>query len=111
MGPATPHDDRSSGVIGEHRSVRCVQALAIAVELAGKAVRDYAAEHPSCEGMGTTCTVGAVRGSHMVIAHGGDSKSRFGRTLVEADAVHGRKEGDYAAQAAGRLNVVGGALS
>jgi serine/threonine protein phosphatase PrpC len=51
-----------------------VAAVRAAVRAAGDAIRNHAAKHTSRKGMGTTCSVAAVRGGLMVVAHVGDSR-------------------------------------
>jgi len=50
------------------------QVLANAFTAANRAILEYAAEHPECRGMGTTCTALAIVGSHLYFAHVGDSR-------------------------------------
>lgn len=50
-------------------------SLTSAVVRAGDSIRQNAAEHPSRKGMGTTCTVGAVRGGLLLVAQVGDSRA------------------------------------
>jgi serine/threonine protein phosphatase PrpC len=50
-------------------------ALSAAVVQANEAIRKHVEENPSRKGMGTTCTVAAVRGGLMVIAQVGDSRA------------------------------------
>jgi serine/threonine protein phosphatase PrpC len=50
-------------------------ALSAAVVQAGEAIRRHATENPANEGMGTTCTVAAVRGGLLLIAQVGDSRA------------------------------------
>jgi protein phosphatase len=49
--------------------------LAAAFTAANRAILEYAAEHPECRGMGTTCTVLAFRDRHAWLAHIGDSRA------------------------------------
>jgi len=49
--------------------------LAAAFAAANRAILEYAAEHPQCRGMGTTCTVLAFRERKAWIAHIGDSRA------------------------------------
>jgi serine/threonine protein phosphatase PrpC len=49
--------------------------LAAAFTAANRAILEYAAEHPECKGMGTTCTVLAFRDSQAWLAHIGDSRA------------------------------------
>src|SRR6204780_1146377 len=51
------------------------QVLANAFAAANRAILEYAAEHPECRGMGTTCTVLAFRDRHAWLAHIGDSRA------------------------------------
>ncbi len=51
------------------------KVLAAAFTAANRAILDYAAEHPQCRGMGTTCTVLAFRDRKVWIAHIGDSRA------------------------------------
>jgi PPM family protein phosphatase len=51
------------------------RALAAALRVANRAIRDYAREHPETVGMGTTCTVALVRGGLLWIGHVGDSRA------------------------------------
>jgi protein phosphatase len=49
--------------------------LAAAFTAANRAILEYAAEHPQCKGMGTTCTVLAFRDRQAWLAHIGDSRA------------------------------------
>ena len=49
--------------------------LASAFAAANRAILDYAADHPECRGMGTTCTVLAFRDGKAWLAHIGDSRA------------------------------------
>src|SRR5258708_15318856 len=49
--------------------------LSIAFSAANKAILDYGQAHPECAGMGTTCTVLAVRDGAAWLAHVGDSRA------------------------------------
>src|SRR6202021_470412 len=51
------------------------QVLANAFTAANRAILEYAAEHPECRGMGTTCTVLAFRDDKAWLAHIGDSRA------------------------------------
>ena len=51
------------------------RVLAEAFAAANRAILDYAAEHPECKGMGTTCTVLAFHGGQAWLAHIGDSRA------------------------------------
>ena len=51
------------------------QVLANAFTAANRAILEYAAEHPECRGMGTTCTVLAFRDGKAWLAHIGDSRA------------------------------------
>ena len=51
------------------------EALLAAFEAANRAILDYAAKHPDCAGMGTTCTAIAVRDECLWLAHVGDSRA------------------------------------
>ena len=51
------------------------QVLASAFTAANRAILEYAAEHPECKGMGTTCTVLAFRDGKAWLAHIGDSRA------------------------------------
>ncbi|MBM3563572.1 MAG: serine/threonine-protein phosphatase [Alphaproteobacteria bacterium] len=51
------------------------QALNTAFEAANRAIFDYAARNPECNGMGTTCTAIAVRDECLWLAHVGDSRA------------------------------------
>ena len=51
------------------------QVLADAFAAANRAILEYAAEHPECRGMGTTCTVLAFRDDKAWLAHIGDSRA------------------------------------
>jgi serine/threonine protein phosphatase PrpC len=51
------------------------KVLAAAFTAANRAILEYAAEHPQCRGMGTTCTVLAFRERKAWIAHIGDSRA------------------------------------
>jgi len=60
------------------------KVLAMAFTEAHRAIIDYAAEHPECKGMGTTCTVLAFRDGNVWLAHIGDSRAyllRKGRLM------------------------------
>ncbi|MGD9540897.1 PP2C family protein-serine/threonine phosphatase [Methylocystis sp.] len=52
-----------------------LEALRAAFEAANRAILDYAAKHPDCAGMGTTCTALAVRDECLWLAHVGDSRA------------------------------------
>ncbi len=52
-----------------------LEALRAAFEAANRAILDYAAKHPDCAGMGTTCTAIAVRDESLWLAHVGDSRA------------------------------------
>ncbi len=49
--------------------------LATVFTAANRAILEYAAEHPHCKGMGTTCTVLAFRDRKVWLAHIGDSRA------------------------------------
>jgi PPM family protein phosphatase len=49
--------------------------LAEAFTAANRAILEYAAEHPQCKGMGTTCTVLAFRDRKVWLGHIGDSRA------------------------------------
>jgi PPM family protein phosphatase len=51
------------------------ELLTNAFVAANRAILDYAAEHPECKGMGTTCTVLAFRDGKAWLAHIGDSRA------------------------------------
>jgi PPM family protein phosphatase len=51
------------------------KVLAMAFSEANRAIIDYAAAHPECKGMGTTCTVLAFRDGKAWLAHIGDSRA------------------------------------
>jgi serine/threonine protein phosphatase PrpC len=51
------------------------QVLANAFTAANRAILEYAAEHPECRGMGTTCSVLAFRDGKAWLAHIGDSRA------------------------------------
>src|ERR1700721_1207589 len=51
------------------------QVLATAFSAANRAILEYAAEHPECRGMGTTCTVLVFRDDKAWLAHIGDSRA------------------------------------
>lgn len=51
------------------------KVLQMAFSAANRAILDYAAEHPDCKGMGTTCTVLAFRDGQAWLAHIGDSRA------------------------------------
>ncbi|MGD9543748.1 MAG: PP2C family serine/threonine-protein phosphatase [Methylocystis sp.] len=51
------------------------EALRAAFDAANRAIFDYAAKHPECAGMGTTCTALAVRDNLLWLAHVGDSRA------------------------------------
>ena len=51
------------------------QVLSDAFTAANRAILEYAAEHPECKGMGTTCTVLAFRDGKAWLAHIGDSRA------------------------------------
>ncbi|WP_457798005.1 protein phosphatase 2C domain-containing protein [Methylocystis sp. S23] len=64
------------------------QVLRTALEAANKAILDYAAAHPECAGMGTTCTVIGVRDRRLWLGHIGDSRAyilREGRLTQLSD--------------------------
>lgn len=52
-----------------------LDALRAAFDAANRAILDYAAKHPDCAGMGTTCTAIAVRDECLWLAHVGDSRA------------------------------------
>ena len=63
-------------------------ALRAAFDAANRAIFDYAARHPDCAGMGTTCTALGVRDSLLWLAHVGDSRAylmRDGRLIQLSD--------------------------
>jgi PPM family protein phosphatase len=64
--------------------------LANAFAAANRAILDYAAEHPECKGMGTTCTVLAFHEGKAWLAHIGDSRAYLLRegTLTQEEADH-----------------------
>ena len=49
--------------------------LSVAFTAANNAILDYGQTHPECAGMGTTCTVLAVRNGQAWLAHVGDSRA------------------------------------
>jgi serine/threonine protein phosphatase PrpC len=49
--------------------------LATAFAVANKAIFDYGQDHPECAGMGTTCTVLAIRSDKIWLGHVGDSRA------------------------------------
>lgn len=51
------------------------ESLTKAFTAANRAILDYAAEHPECKGMGTTCTVLAFHDGKAWLAHIGDSRA------------------------------------
>lgn len=51
------------------------KVLALAFSAANCAILEYAAQHPECKGMGTTCTVLAFRDGKVWLAHIGDSRA------------------------------------
>ena len=51
------------------------KVLASAFAAANRAILEYAADHPDCKGMGTTCTVLAFRDGKAWLAHIGDSRA------------------------------------
>src|SRR5277367_2408884 len=51
------------------------QVLSNAFTAANRAILEYAADHPDCRGMGTTCTVLAFRDARVWLAHIGDSRA------------------------------------
>src|ERR1700733_15491524 len=51
------------------------KVLAMAFSEANRAIMDYAAEHPECKGMGTTCTAVAFRDDKAWLGHVGDSRA------------------------------------
>jgi protein phosphatase len=51
------------------------QVLSEAFTAANRAILEYAAEHPECKGMGTTCTVLAFYDGKAWLAHIGDSRA------------------------------------
>ena len=64
------------------------EALRAAFDAANRAIFDYAAKHPDCAGMGTTCTALGVRDDLLWLAHVGDSRAylmRDGRLTQLSD--------------------------
>jgi len=64
------------------------EALRAAFDAANRAIFDYAAKHPDCAGMGTTCTALGVRDGLLWLAHVGDSRAylmRDGRLVQLSD--------------------------
>ncbi|CCJ07516.1 PP2C family serine/threonine-protein phosphatase [Methylocystis sp. SC2] len=64
------------------------EALRAAFDAANRAIFDYAAQHPDCAGMGTTCTALGVRDGLLWLAHVGDSRAylmRDGRLTQLSD--------------------------
>ncbi len=64
------------------------EALRAAFDAANRAIFDYAAKHPDCAGMGTTCTALGVRDNLLWLAHVGDSRAylmRDGRLAQLSD--------------------------
>ncbi len=64
------------------------EALRAAFDAANRAIFDYAAKHPDCAGMGTTCTALGVRDGLLWLAHVGDSRAylmRDGRLAQLSD--------------------------
>jgi PPM family protein phosphatase len=51
------------------------KVLTAAFTAANRAILEYAAEHPECKGMGTTCTVLAFRDRQAWLGHIGDSRA------------------------------------
>ncbi len=51
------------------------QALAHAVEVANDEIWELSRTRPDLNGMGTTCTVLALKGDHVLVAHVGDSRA------------------------------------
>lgn len=51
------------------------EALRAAFDAANRAILDYAAKHPECAGMGTTCTALGLRDNFLWLAHVGDSRA------------------------------------
>ncbi len=51
------------------------KVLATAFAAANRAILEYAARHPECQGMGTTCTVLAFRDGKAWLGHIGDSRA------------------------------------
>ena len=49
--------------------------LSTAFTVANKAILDYAASHPECAGMGTTCTVLVFSADRLFLGHVGDSRA------------------------------------
>ena len=49
--------------------------LSTAYTVANKAILDYAASHPECAGMGTTCTVLVFSADKLFLGHVGDSRA------------------------------------
>lgn len=84
------------------------RALRAALDAANDAIIDYAATHPECSGMGTTCTVLAMRDNRLWLAHIGDSRAyllREGRLtqLSDDQTLHAQmvREGLLTAEEAG----------
>jgi serine/threonine protein phosphatase PrpC len=50
------------------------EALAQGLREAHERIRSYAREHPEFHNMGTTCTAAVIHGSHLWVAHIGDSR-------------------------------------
>ena len=60
------------------------QVLANAFTTANRAILEYAAEHPECKGMGTTCTVLVFQDGKAWLAHIGDSREMCIRDSTSA---------------------------
>jgi PPM family protein phosphatase len=58
------------------------RVLADAFAAANRAILEYAADHPECKGMGTTCTVLAFHDGKAWLAHIGDSRAYLLRDAV-----------------------------
>ena len=63
-------------VLKENASVEQIQEMSsYAVSLANKAIRDYAAQHEECLGMGTTLVSAVAKDGCVVISNVGDSRA------------------------------------
>lgn len=66
---------RGSETLQELSEVEIFAKLRLSIRHANNAILDKIREDPRLQGMGTTATVGIVRGSRLLIAHIGDSRA------------------------------------